>query len=70
MTQRKIQPVDDEQALRILSLLGEAHQGEVPAGDARAELTRALGQVVDTAEEAWDVLVGRGLLAHTPLREL
>jgi predicted Rossmann-fold nucleotide-binding protein len=28
-----------------------------------------LFQVVDTAEEAWDVLVGRGLLAHTPLRE-
>ena len=50
MTQRKIQPAEDERALRILSLLGEAHQGEVPAGEARAELTRALGQVVDTAD--------------------
>lgn len=29
----------------------------------------ALFQVVDTAEEAWNVLIGRGLLAHTPLRE-
>jgi len=28
-----------------------------------------LFQVVDTAEEAWEVLVGRGLSAHTPLRE-
>lgn len=50
MTQREIQPVEDEQALRILSLLGEAHQGEVPAGEARAELARALDQVVDTAD--------------------
>lgn len=33
------------------------------------ETDLGLFQVVDTAEEAWDVLVGRGLLAHTPLRE-
>ena len=52
MTQRKIRPVEDERGLRILGLLGEAHQGEVPAGDARAELTRALGEAVDTADVA------------------
>jgi uncharacterized protein (TIGR00730 family) len=33
------------------------------------ETDLGLFQVVNTAEEAWDVLVGRGLLAHTPLRE-
>ena len=26
-------------------------------------------EIVDTAEEAWSVMVGRGLMAHTPLRE-
>jgi hypothetical protein len=29
----------------------------------------ALFEIVDTAEEAWSVMVGRGLMAHTPLRE-
>jgi uncharacterized protein (TIGR00730 family) len=29
----------------------------------------ALFEIVDTAEEAWSVMVGRGLTAHTPLRE-
>jgi len=29
----------------------------------------ALFQIVDTVEEAWSVMVGRGLMAHTPLRE-
>ena len=29
----------------------------------------ALFEIVDTAEEAWNVMVGRGLMAHTPLRE-
>jgi uncharacterized protein (TIGR00730 family) len=28
-----------------------------------------LFEIVDTAEEAWNVIVGRGLMAHTPLRE-
>ena len=30
----------------------------------------ALFEIVDTAEEAWSVMVGRGLLPHTPLREV
>ena len=29
----------------------------------------ALFDIVDTAEEAWDLMVKRGLTAHTPLRE-
>ena len=29
----------------------------------------ALFEIVDTAEEAWNVMVKRGLTAHTPLRE-
>jgi uncharacterized protein (TIGR00730 family) len=29
----------------------------------------ALFEIVDSAEEAWSVMVGRGLMAHTPLRE-
>jgi uncharacterized protein (TIGR00730 family) len=29
----------------------------------------ALFEIVDTAEEAWSVMGGRGLMAHTPLRE-
>ncbi|MGD9501606.1 MAG: LOG family protein [Methyloceanibacter sp.] len=31
--------------------------------------TPPLYEIVDTAEEAWSVMVGRGLMAHTPLRE-
>jgi hypothetical protein len=30
----------------------------------------ALFEIVDTAEEAWSVMVGRGLMPHTPLREV
>jgi predicted Rossmann-fold nucleotide-binding protein len=29
----------------------------------------ALFEIVDTAEEAWSVMVGRGLMARTPLSE-
>jgi hypothetical protein len=29
-----------------------------------------LFEIVDTAEEAWSVMVGRGFMPHTPLREV
>ena len=36
--------------MRILGLMGEAHQAEVPAGADAADLARALSEVVDTAD--------------------
>jgi uncharacterized protein (TIGR00730 family) len=48
---------------RIINFEALVELGMIDGADA------VLFQVVDTAEEAWDVLVGRGLLAHTPLRE-
>ena len=41
-----------------LAKLGMIDRDEAPLFD-----------IVDTAEEAWSVMVGRGLTAHTPLRE-
>ena len=52
MTEKKIQPVEDVRALRILGLIGEAHQEAVPAGEAQADLVRALREAVDTTDVA------------------
>jgi hypothetical protein len=40
----------DSQALRVVGLIGEAHQGQVPAGPERADLVRALAQALDTKD--------------------
>jgi hypothetical protein len=50
MTQREAQPVPDKRALRTLDLVAEAHQDEVPTEEGRADLTRALGELVDTTD--------------------
>ena len=52
MTEEKIQPVEDKRALRILGLIGEAHQEAVPAAEARTDLVRALRRAVDTTDVA------------------
>ena len=52
MTEEKIHPVEGKRALRILGLIGEAHQEAVPAGEARADLARALREAVDTTDVA------------------
>jgi len=50
MPERKSQPADDCQAIRIVGLIGEAHQGEAPNGAERAELVRELANLLDTAD--------------------
>ena len=39
-----------QQATRIVGLIGEAHQGQVPAGPERADLVRALARTLDTRD--------------------
>jgi hypothetical protein len=39
-----------QQATRIVELIGEAHQGQVPAGPERAALVRALARMLDTKD--------------------
>ena len=50
MTGERSQPVTDYQALRVVGLIGEAHQGQVPAGPERADLVRALARAMDTRD--------------------
>jgi hypothetical protein len=50
MTDKRSQPVTNSQALRVVGLIGEAHQGQVPAGPERADLVRALARALDTRE--------------------
>jgi len=50
MTEGKSRPVGDEGALRLLGLMGEAHGEAVPQGAAAADLTRALGEMVEVAD--------------------
>ena len=50
MTDERSQPVTDSQGLRVVGLIGEAHQGQVPAGPERADLVRALARALDTRD--------------------
>ena len=50
MTDEKSEPATDSQALRVVGLIGEAHQAQVPGGPERAELARALARALDTRE--------------------
>ena len=50
MTDAKNRPLEDEQALRILGLIGEAHRATVPTDAGAADLAQALGHVVDTTD--------------------
>ena len=52
MIEGKTRGAGDDQALRALGLIGQAHQATVPAGAGAAELVRALAQVVDPADVA------------------
>jgi predicted Rossmann-fold nucleotide-binding protein len=62
-------------ALMPVILFSRDHWRRIVNFDALVELDmidgadETLFHVVDTAEEAWNMLVRRGLLAHTPLRE-
>ena len=50
MAERNGRVGQDEQVLRILDLIAEAHQDEMPTGEDRAGLVRALGELVDTTD--------------------
>jgi len=50
MTDDRSQPVTDYQALRVVGLIGEAHQGQVPASPDRADLVRVLARALDTRD--------------------
>lgn len=50
MTDKRSQPVTNSQALLVVGLIGEAHQGQVPAGPERADLVRALARALDTRD--------------------
>jgi len=50
MTDERSQPATDSQALRVVGIIGEAHQGQVPAGPERADLVRALARALDTSD--------------------
>ena len=50
MTDERSQPVTDSQALRVVALIGEAHQGQVPVGPERADLILALARAMDTRD--------------------
>jgi hypothetical protein len=50
MINERSQPTTDYQALRVVGLIGKAHQGHVPAGPERADLVRALARALDTRE--------------------
>jgi len=50
MTDEKSEPATDSQALRVVGLIGEAHQGQVPGGPERADLVRALARALDTRD--------------------
>lgn len=52
MTEMKNQAMGDDRALRILGLVGEARQAQVPAGGDVADLVRALSEAVDTTDVA------------------
>jgi hypothetical protein len=52
MIDEKIQPPIDHQAVRIVGLIGEAHEGQVPTGPQRADLVRALARALDTGDTA------------------
>jgi len=62
-------------ALMPVILFSRDHWRRIINFEALAELGMiddtdlGLFQVVDTADEAWEVLIKRGVLAHTPLRE-
>lgn len=50
MTERNGRMGQDERALRILDLIAEAHRSEMPTGEDRAGLVRALAERVDTTD--------------------
>lgn len=50
MPDKKSRQMDDTQAIRIVGLIGEAHQGEMPPGPERADLVRELAKLVDTTD--------------------
>jgi hypothetical protein len=50
MTDERSQPATDSRVLRVVGLIGDAHQGQVPAGPERADLVRALAQALDTRD--------------------
>lgn len=50
MTREKMQLPADDQAIRIVGLIGEAHERDVPGGAQRAELIRDLARLVDTTD--------------------
>ncbi len=50
MTEKKSRPMDNAQAIRIVGLIGEVHQGEVPAEAERAALVRELARAFDTKD--------------------
>jgi hypothetical protein len=49
MAERRTPVVNEKQALRIVTLIGEAHQDAMPSGAARADLARALSQAMDVS---------------------
>jgi len=71
MTDERSQPTTDYQALRVVGLIGEAHQGQVPAGPERADLVRALARALDTRDtpcpsDSQAVAAALGILAKDP----
>jgi hypothetical protein len=50
MTDERIRPPTNDQAIRVVGLIGEAHQGQVPASPERADLVRALARALDTRD--------------------
>jgi hypothetical protein len=71
MAKKDSQVAQDERDVQILGILGEAHQGAVPGEADRAEVARALGQVVDTTDvsapsDAEAASIALELLAEEP----
>jgi hypothetical protein len=50
MTDERIQPPTNYQAMRVVGFIGEAHQREVPADPERADLVRVLARALDTTD--------------------
>jgi hypothetical protein len=52
MTDEGIRPATNYQAIRIVGLIGEAHQREMPTGEDRANLVRAIAATLDATDTA------------------
>jgi hypothetical protein len=52
MTDEGIRPATNYQAMRIVGLIGEAHQREMPTGEDRENLVRAIAATLDPTDTA------------------